>query len=85
MSEREEMNNQRLQRPKIKRYNKFENLQNLIYQGKSQPQHDPLAQLAEHLTFNQGVPRSSRGWVTSLRESMDKPFVYQGLVHRFFF
>ena len=24
----------------------------------------PLAQLAEHLTFNQGVPRSSRGWVT---------------------
>ena len=29
------------------------------------PSHpDPLAQLAEHLTFNQGVPRSSRGWVT---------------------
>ena len=28
---------------------------------------DPLAQSAEHLTFNQGVPRSSRGWVTSLR------------------
>ena len=25
---------------------------------------DPLAQLVEHLTFNQGVPRSSRGWVT---------------------
>ena len=24
----------------------------------------PLAQLAEHLTFNQGVPRSSRGWIT---------------------
>ncbi len=24
----------------------------------------PLAQLAEHLTFNQGVPRSSRGWST---------------------
>ena len=24
-------------------------------------QHDSLAQLAEHLTFNQGVPRSSRG------------------------
>ena len=23
--------------------------------------HDSLAQLAEHLTFNQGVPRSSRG------------------------
>ena len=29
-------------------------------------QHDSLAQLAEHLTFNQGVPRSSRGWVTKL-------------------
>ena len=25
----------------------------------------PLAQLAEHLTFNQGVPRSSRGWITT--------------------
>ena len=25
---------------------------------------DLLAQSAEHLTFNQGVPRSSRGWVT---------------------
>ena len=24
----------------------------------------PLAQLVEHLTFNQGVPRSSRGWLT---------------------
>ena len=23
-----------------------------------------LAQLVEHLTFNQGVPRSSRGWIT---------------------
>ena len=30
---------------------------NLIY--------DPLAQSAEHLTFNQGVPRSSRGWITN--------------------
>ena len=25
---------------------------------------DPLAQLVEHLTFNQGVGRSSRPWVT---------------------
>ena len=25
---------------------------------------DLLAQSVEHLTFNQGVPRSSRGWVT---------------------
>ena len=31
------------------------------------PSHpDPLAQLAEHLTFNQGVPGSSPGWVTTL-------------------
>ena len=28
----------------------------------------PLAQLAEHLTFNQGVPRSSRGWITKYGE-----------------
>ena len=26
--------------------------------------HGPLAQLVEHLTFNQVVPRSSRGWIT---------------------
>ena len=25
---------------------------------------DPLAQLVEHLTFNQGVLRSSRRWIT---------------------
>lgn len=24
----------------------------------------PLAQLAEHVTFNHGVPRSNRGWIT---------------------
>ena len=24
----------------------------------------PLAQLVEHMTFNHGVPRSNRGWVT---------------------
>ena len=28
------------------------------------PHFDPLAQSVEHLTFNQGVPRSSRGWIT---------------------
>ena len=28
------------------------------------PANDPLAQSVEHLTFNQGVPRSSRGWIT---------------------
>ena len=27
--------------------------------------HDPLAQLAEHLTFNQGVPSSNLGWITT--------------------
>ena len=27
-------------------------------------QYDPLAQSVEHLTLNQRVPRSSRGWVT---------------------
>ena len=26
---------------------------------------DPLAQLVEHMTFNHGVPRSNRGWVTN--------------------
>ena len=28
--------------------------------------YDPLAQLVEHLTFNQGVPSSNLGWVTIL-------------------
>ena len=27
--------------------------------------YDPLAQLVEHLTFNQGVRRSNRRWVTN--------------------
>ena len=27
--------------------------------------HGPIAQSVEHLTFNQGVPRSSRGWITN--------------------
>ena len=26
--------------------------------------YDPLAQLVEHITFNDGVPGSSPGWVT---------------------
>ena len=29
---------------------------------------DPLAQLAEHLTFNQGVRRSNRRWITNFGE-----------------
>ncbi len=33
--------------------------QNIFYS-----QDDPLAQLVEHLTFNQGVPSSNLGWVT---------------------
>ena len=33
----------------------------------SHPSHcGPLAQLAEHLTFNQGVPSSNLGWTTTL-------------------
>ena len=39
---------------------------------------DPLAQLAEHLTFNQGVPRSSRGWITNygplVKRASHRPF-----------
>ena len=27
---------------------------------------EPLAQLVEHLTFNQGVPGSSPGWLTKI-------------------
>ena len=30
------------------------------------PIRDPLAQQAEHLTFNQGVRRSNRRWITIL-------------------
>ena len=30
------------------------------------PHYDPLAQAVEHLTFNQGVRRSIRRWVTKL-------------------
>ena len=30
--------------------------------------YDPLAQSAEHLTFNQGVPGSIPGWVTILSD-----------------
>ena len=31
------------------------------------PSHyDPLAQSAEHLTFNQGVPSSNLGWITNI-------------------
>ena len=29
--------------------------------------YDPLAQSVEHMTFNHGVPRSNRGWVTKMR------------------
>ena len=39
---------------------------------------DPLAQSVEHLTFNQGVPRSSRGWITNygplVKRSRHRPF-----------
>lgn len=44
---------------------------------------EPLAQSVEHLTFNQGVPRSSRGWLTilSLISSFLAPWS-SGLRHR---
>ena len=31
------------------------------------------AQSAEHLTFNQGVPRSSRGWITNQEKLLNTP------------
>ena len=34
------------------------------FESYSPCQYDPLAQLAEHLTFNQGVPSSNLGWIT---------------------
>ena len=36
----------------------------------------PLAQLAEHLTFNQGVPRSSRGWITKKQLPFERTGVF---------
>ena len=33
----------------------------------------PLAQVVEHLTFNQVVPRSSRGWLTIDFKSIKRP------------
>ena len=38
--------------------------------------YDPLAQLAEHLTFNQGVPRSSRGWITKNQLPFERTGVF---------
>ena len=37
---------------------------------------DPLAQSVEHLTFNQGVPRSSRGWITKKTSSYYWKFLF---------
>ena len=36
--------------------------------------YDLLAQSVEHLTFNQGVPRSNRGWVTNKKTSNHKGY-----------
>ena len=33
--------------------------------GRKVPQQGPLAQMVEHLTFNQGVPGSNPGWTTT--------------------
>ena len=38
----------------------------------SQVKSDPLAQSVEHLTFNQGVRRSNRRWVTNLEARSEK-------------
>ena len=43
---------------------------------------DPLAQSVEHLTFNQGVPRSSRGWITiigTLEKGLNSPAFHAGI------
>ena len=36
----------------------------------------PLAQVVEHLTFNQVVPRSSRGWLTKINTNLKLVFIY---------
>ena len=41
----------------------------------SSPQKGQLAQLAEHLTFNQGVPGSTPGWLTKTFESGEDDFL----------
>ncbi len=35
-----------------------------LYEFSGEAKYDSLAQLAEHLTFNQGVPGSNPGWIT---------------------
>ena len=41
--------------------------------------YDPLAQVVEHLTFNQGVRSSSLRWVTK-QKLFDMPFGYQTIL-----
>ena len=41
----------------------------------------PLAQLVEHLTFNQGVPSSNLGWVTNYLQDLN--LCYGGVSERF--
>ncbi len=43
------------------------NLLSIIYTCDSEKLYDPLAQLAEHLTFNQGVRSSNLRWVTKTK------------------
>ena len=43
------------------------NLLSIIYTCDSENLYDPLAQLAEHLTFNQGVRSSNLRWVTKTK------------------
>ena len=44
--------------------------------------YDPLAQLAEHLTFNQGVRSSSLRWVTRKSLCLQGLFAFQGKIIR---
>ena len=40
----------------------------------------PATPLAEHLTFNQGVPRSSRGWITKNQLPFERTGVFFVLI-----
>lgn len=35
----------------------------------------PLAQLAEHVTFNHGVPGSNLGWITILKKTLKRFYI----------
>ena len=52
-----------------------------IISKRGKHRHDPLAQLAEHLTFNQGVRSSNLRWITIKGPSeWDGPFSFVLLI-----